>query len=196
MLPLMFVSRNREKLLNAIIFFVRKTKHCHTLKLFKLLNFLDFEHYRQTGRTVTGLDYRALPKGPVPTTLLRELNRGGDPDLLQAIALFPIKDEITDALMRRDLKPKKAFDSTVFTPRELEIMERLADFFMELRAEDMSEFSHKQKMPWSSVFEGGKGQGKEISPDLVFKAEPIMHEKPAIDLEELQFRRDLLKEIQ
>jgi hypothetical protein len=69
----MFVSRDREKLLNAIIYFLRETKHCHTLKLFKLLNFSDFEHFRQTGRTIFGLDYRALPKGPVPTTLLDEI---------------------------------------------------------------------------------------------------------------------------
>ena len=55
----MFVSRDREKLLNAIIYFLRETKHCHTLKLFKLLNFADFEHFRQKGRTITGLEYRA-----------------------------------------------------------------------------------------------------------------------------------------
>ncbi|WP_456664297.1 Panacea domain-containing protein [Bradyrhizobium sp. LB13.1] len=61
----MFVSRDREKLINAIIYFLGATNHCHTLKLFKLLNFADFEHFRQTGRTIFNLDYKALPKGPV-----------------------------------------------------------------------------------------------------------------------------------
>jgi hypothetical protein len=43
----MFVSRDREKLINAIIYFLRETKHCHTLKLFKLLYFADFEHFNR-----------------------------------------------------------------------------------------------------------------------------------------------------
>ena len=56
----MIVTREREKLLNAMVFFCQKTKHCHTLKLFKLLNFLDFEHYRQAGRTVWFVVFIAL----------------------------------------------------------------------------------------------------------------------------------------
>src|SRR6266478_5627898 len=102
----MFVSRDREKLINAIIYFLRETKHCHTLKLFKLLNFSDFEHFRQTGRTIFGLDYRALPKGPVPTQLNNELKRGGNDDLRAAIALWEKRDDLTDELLRRDLKSK------------------------------------------------------------------------------------------
>src|SRR6266436_3656064 len=111
----MFVSRDREKLLNAIIYFLRETNHCHTLKLFKLLNFADFEHFRQTGRTITDLDYRALPKGPVPTKLYDEIKRGGETDLKTAIQLFEVKDEITDALLRRDLKPRSQFEKKWFT---------------------------------------------------------------------------------
>src|SRR6266487_2009842 len=95
----MFVSHDREKLLNAIVYFLRSTNHCHTLKLFKLLNFADFEHFRQKGRTITRLEYRALPKGPVPTTLLEEIKRGGNEDLKAAVSLFEVKDEITDALL-------------------------------------------------------------------------------------------------
>jgi len=35
-------------------------------KLFKLLYLLDFHHFRETGRSVTGLEYRAWKHGPVP----------------------------------------------------------------------------------------------------------------------------------
>ena len=125
----MFVSRDREKLINAIIYFLRETNHCHTLKLFKLLNFSDFEHYRQTGRTIFGLQYRALPKGPVPTELSEEMKRGGGQDLKAAINLTEIKDDITGELKRRDLKPRMAFDKKWFTPRELKVLARIAEFF-------------------------------------------------------------------
>src|SRR5437588_7300824 len=106
----MFVTRDREKLLNAIIYFLGATNHCHTLKLFKLLNFADFEHFRQTGRTITGCEYHALPKGPVPTKLFDEIKRGGEKDLRSAINLNEVKDEITDALLRRDLKARVQFE--------------------------------------------------------------------------------------
>lgn len=60
----MLITHEREKLINAIIFFANHTKHLGKIKLFKLLYLLDFEHFRQTGQNVTGLDYRAWKFGP------------------------------------------------------------------------------------------------------------------------------------
>jgi uncharacterized phage-associated protein len=191
----MFVSRDREKLLNAIIYFLRETSHCHTLKLFKLLNFADFEHFRQTGRTITGLDYRALLMGPVPTKLYDEIKRGGDKDLRTAVKLVEVKDDITDALLRRDLNAKTAFDKKWFTPRELKVLARIAEFFRDLPAVDMSKFSHENKKPWASVYRDGKGNGQLIPPELIFDAAPLMPEVPNIDPEELEYRRELLRDI-
>jgi uncharacterized phage-associated protein len=191
----MFVSHNREKLLNAIIYFLRETKHCHTLKLFKLLNFADFEHFRQKGRTITGLAYIALPKGPVPEALFEEIKRGGGKDLKAAVSLFEVKDEITDALLRRDLKPRVEFEKKWFTKRELQILERVAEFFRDLNAEDMSEFSHANKKPWATVYREGQGKGQSISPDLSLSAEPLVHDVPTIDREELRYRQELLQDI-
>src|SRR5665811_1010533 len=68
-------SMEREKLINAIIFFCKNTDHCYSLKLFKLLFFLDFEIFRQTGKSTTGLKYFALPRGPVPLVLHEELSQ-------------------------------------------------------------------------------------------------------------------------
>jgi uncharacterized phage-associated protein len=191
----MFVSRDREKLLNAIVYFLRETNHCHTLKLFKLLNFSDFEHFRQTGRTIFGLEYRALPKGPVPTSLLEEIKRGGDHDFRTAITLKEVKREITDELLRRDLTPNAEFDKSWFTKRELKVMNRIAEFFRDLRANDMSEFSHENQRPWASVYNKGKGNGQLISPELILDTVPIMHEAPRISSEELEYRKDMLRDI-
>lgn len=184
----MFVSRDREKLLNAIVYFLRETKHCHTLKLFKLLNFADFEHFRQTGRTMFGLEYRALPKGPVPTSLFEEIKRGGESDLRAAIALFEVKDDITDEVLRRDLKPRVEFDKKWFTKREMKVLARIAEFFRDLKASDMSEFSHQNRKPWASIYSNGKGQGHLIPPELIFDADPLMHEVPRIAPEDLEYR--------
>lgn len=190
----MFVSRNREKLLNAILFFLDQTNHCHTLKLFKLLNFADFEHFRQTGRTITGLDYRALPMGPVPTSLYEEIKRGGDVDLKAAVILANVKDDINDKLLRRDLKARTQFDKKWFTPRELKILSRVAEFFRELPAEDMTKFSHENKKPWATVYKNGEGQGDYIPPELIFETTPLMKEVPSIDRDELEYRKELLRD--
>lgn len=192
----MFVSRDREKLLNAIIYFLGATSHCHTLKLFKLLNFSDFEHFRQTGRTIFNLDYRALPMGPVPTKLFDEIKRGGESDLKAAINLFPVKDDITDAVLRRDLKVRGKFDKQYFSKRELRIIERIAEFFRDLKADDMSEFSHRKGEPWRAIYgPKGEGTGKLIPPDLSLNAEPLIKDAPIISREELEDRRDALRDI-
>ena len=49
----MLVSRSRDKLINAILFFAERTRALGKIKLFKLLYLLDFEHFRKTGRPVT-----------------------------------------------------------------------------------------------------------------------------------------------
>jgi uncharacterized phage-associated protein len=190
----MFISRDREKLVNAIIYFLGETNHCHTLKLFKLLNFADFEHFRQTGRTITGLDYRALPMGPVPTKLFEEIKRGGDKDLRAAIKLIEVKDGITDALLRRDLNALAPFDKKWFSPRELKVLARIAEFFRDLPAEDMTKFSHENKKPWATTYDNGKGEGRLIPPELTFDAAPLMKEVPNIDREELEYRKELLRD--
>ena len=86
----MLISRNREKLINAIVYFAANTQHCGKVKLFKLLYLLDFAHFRETGRGVTGLDYRAWKMGPVPLDLMQEWDQL-EPDMARAIDIVPEK---------------------------------------------------------------------------------------------------------
>jgi hypothetical protein len=68
----MLIHHEREKLINAILCFAHETQCLGKIKLFKLLYLLDFEHFRQTGRSVTGLDYQAWKFGPVPIDVMEE----------------------------------------------------------------------------------------------------------------------------
>jgi uncharacterized phage-associated protein len=191
----MFVSREREKLIHAIIFFSQKTKHCHTLKLFKLLNLLDFEHFRQTGRTVTGLNYSAWDNGPVPPALYEEIKDGIKDDLSSAVTIREQRDEFSDKLLRRNIKPKAKFHPGVFTPRERKIMDCLAEIFQEARGDDMREFSHIKGLPWSLVYGKGEGRYKPIDPALSFNSDPMMHNEPTIEKEEHEYRKELFRGI-
>jgi len=188
----MIVNRDREKLINAMIYFVQNTKHCHTLKLFKLLNFLDFEHFRQTGKSVTGQRYVAWKRGPAPNALWHELQHGGDADMQSSLRIIQHTDGATGASLFKEIKPRAAFNKSLFSKRELAIMERLAFFFADLKADDMSEFSHDKNLPWRKVYAGGDGEGKTIPLELSLDSEPIIKEAPTIDREELAFRNDLV----
>lgn len=81
---IMLITHEREKMIQAIIYFAQNTHYCGKTKLFKLLYFLDFEHYKITGRSVTGLKYSAWKMGSVPTALYEELDLP-DPDFASAI---------------------------------------------------------------------------------------------------------------
>src|SRR5271169_4725443 len=96
------------------------------------------------------------------STLVSESS--GECRLKAAVALWDERDELSDELLRRVLKPKVAFDPKFFTKRELKILERVAEFFKEFKATDMSEFSHVKHLPWAQVYQGGKGTGKTIKP--------------------------------
>lgn len=189
---MMFISRNREKELQAILFFVKNTNRCNTLKLFKLLNFLDFEHYRQTGRDVTGLTYKAFKQGPVPDDLWREIHQP-KADLSAVVTIAALHDDLTDEVTRRDFTPKSDFDPRLFTKRELKIMETLAFFFRDLTATQMSLYSHSKNMPWKKVYRES-GPAVPIPYSLALESDAILKDMPSIDRAELEYREDALKE--
>lgn len=154
----MLIEHDREKLLNAATYFVKKTKYCGKTKLLKLLYFVDFMHFRETGKSVTGLEYYAWDFGPVPTELYEEMDNPG-PDLKEALSFLPIKDKSFV-----EIKAKKRFDDRYFTKRELRILERVAFIFKEARAEDMVEASHLPNHPWEKTI---KTKGRMVKIDYL-----------------------------
>lgn len=149
----MIITYNRERLINSIIYFTRNTKHCGKTKLLKLLYFMDFCHFRQTGKSVTGLDYCAWEKGPVAPSLFEELSRM-KPDMDQALAIVPDDDF-------QQIKPKKIFDAQYFTPRQLKLLKELAFIFKDAKANEMIEATHLRNEPWDKT-KKYKGMFKKI----------------------------------
>lgn len=156
----MLITREREKLINAIIFFVTKTRYCGATKLFKLLNFLDFIHFRETGRSVTGLKYYAWPRGPVPRDLFFEIRRSPGDDLEKALSVVDTIDEDSGRAPTK-IRARTKFDSSVFTRRELRILDNLAFIFAEVAAEEISEISHLKGSPWQRT-KDERGEGEYI----------------------------------
>lgn len=142
----MLIEHEREKLINAAIYFVKHTRNCGVTKLLKLLYFLDFLHFKETGKSVTGLDYYAFPFGPVPKRLYEEI-KTPPPDLKESLFIPEFKNDKSFLA----IQAKKKFDDKHFTKRELRLLERVAFIFKEARAEDMKETSHLPNHPWDKT---------------------------------------------
>jgi len=139
----------RKKLLNAVLFFAKNTKHANLTKLSKLLYFLDFTHFNQTGYPSIGLDYYAFQKGPLPKDFWLEIKDGNVPeDFRGKLALIPMTDDFTPNYKELKIRAIKSPDLSVFTPREIKILENLAFIFRDARAGEISEVSHLPKQPW------------------------------------------------
>lgn len=159
----MVISHNREKLLNLIIYFVRNTGYCGKTKLFKLLFFADFECFKETGKSISGLEYFTWPNGPAPVELANEFGRPSQ-DFQRTFSVAKFSD--TDRL---NITPKQGivFDNRYFNKKELEILENLAYIYKDAFAKDMVEISHLKNSPWSKTLET-KGKNKLIDYILAF----------------------------
>lgn len=168
----MLITHEREKLIEAIKYFAGHTKHCGLTKLFKLLFFLDFDHFRETGRSVTGLNYEAWSMGPVPADLYSEIKGAPRADMNAHLRIEDHKEierdievkgiddslntfgsEAPRTITRKARVPAniwtlKQFNSKFFSKRELRLLEQIAFIYKELTAEQISEVSHLKGKPW------------------------------------------------
>jgi len=156
-----------------MIFFVTNTRNCRATKLYKLLFYLDFEHFRQTGRSVTGQRYFAFPMGPVPASLNKELRGTPGQDLASTMIVKPLAEIDNEAGGNQlYLKARINFDEKLFTARELKILNLQAEIFKDVTAKQISLISHDKGEPWDFVYAGGKGNGSPIPFELVLDESP------------------------
>ncbi|MBK8982422.1 MAG: SocA family protein [Ignavibacteria bacterium] len=153
----------RQKLLNAVIYFTKNVKNPSKVKIFKLLYFLDFRHYSETGKNVTNMDYNALEFGPVPLSFYEEVKENEVPeDFKPFICIQPFMTIYPDkkgGIFK--IKTTARLDLNVFSPREQKIMKELVDIFKDVNAEMISELSHFKNQPWDKTIKE-KGLNKLI----------------------------------
>jgi uncharacterized phage-associated protein len=189
----MRISREHEKLAEAVIFFVTNTKHCGLTKLLKLLFFFDFTHYRQTGQSVTGLEYRAWPKGPAPSDVWHDLALGKPTILGDAVAVSHIVSNESSNKFTK-LTPKRAFDEKYFSKRELKIMQDLAEVYRDATADMIVEVSHLKNGPWDRTLKA-KGPSAVIDYELALDGStPLELPGKEIEARLLEQKEDLLEQ--
>jgi len=160
----MLKNRNREKLVQAVLYFAINTRSLGKIKLFKLLYLLDFEHYRQTGHSVTGLRYSAWKMGPVPVSLAQEWDEP-DTDLEAVITIVnePVYDHTRQAVKA---KVAAAFVDDHFTRRELRLMADIVERFRDTQSARMIDVTHAENGAWAKVWNQGAGLNDTIAYEL------------------------------
>jgi len=161
----MIITHHREKIINSIIYFAKNTKYCGKTKLLKLLYFLDFFHFKQTGKSVTGLDYFAWNMGPVPKVLFAELSGNMKPDMKNAIEDLPAEGF-------QQIKPKKKFDDKYFSKKEIKLLKDISFIFQDAKADDMVESTHLKNEPWDRTLKE-KGEFQKIDYMLSIDSEVV-----------------------
>jgi uncharacterized phage-associated protein len=154
----MLIQNDRAKLINTVVYFAANTRYCGKVKLFKLLYLLDFAHFRETGRSVTGLEYRAWKMGPVPLSLMQEWDQL-EPDMGAAVDIVP--EQVIDYIRER-VSAKTAFDPSLFTKRELRMMDQLAARFRDEMTRPLIDFTHAERGPWDKIWDDGRGNNERI----------------------------------
>ena len=143
----------REKLLNAVIYFAKNVKIASKLKIFKLLYFLDFKHFQETGKSVTNLDYYALDWGPVPCDFYGEVKDNELPkDFSDYLMIEQFKSENSEksgGIFKPKLKVQP--NMKVFSPREKRIMCELVEIYKDVDAKLISDVSHFKNHPWDKT---------------------------------------------
>jgi len=131
----------------------------------KLLYYTDFMHYRETGKSVTGLTYYAWKFGPYPVELAKKIDNC-DPELNKYFKIEKSKSQKSG----RDIikfKSVKKFNSRFFSKRELRIIKNVAYIFKEAPADQMVESTHLKNHPWDRTIRE-KGEKQAIDYSLAF----------------------------
>ncbi len=136
-----FKAPDFKKFSEMLVFFTEKLEPWKT-KLNKLLFYADFIMHQQTGFSMSGVQYQAIPMGPVPKNFNSIFEYFANKDELDIYyTSFP------NGGTGEQFKPNanKAFNSELFNEIELEILNSVAERFKNTSTNEIIDISHKEK---------------------------------------------------
>lgn len=137
-----FKKPNIDKLANLLVEFIARCDKSFNdrLKLNKLLFYTDFLCYKQFGCSITGLSYRTIQYGPVPTCYDNIYSYLEDENIIS-----PRWIRESDGSARETFITDSTFDGKLFNDDEKSIIDTICDNFGEMKTWDMVDLSHKEK---------------------------------------------------
>lgn len=123
---------------NVILFFIEKCNGVFPTKMNKLLFYTDFFSFRKYGHSITGLSFRAIQRGPVPT------NWDIIYSLIDDIEQVEIAFDGTN-ITGYELISNIPSDKSVFSNEQLSVLEIVYNTFKDDSCKSISEKSHREK---------------------------------------------------
>lgn len=168
-----------ERVQNSVLFFVERAKNVGITKLCKLLYFADSANFQERHISITGLNYYAWPRGPVPREVYDELQK----DIPQRYRKYNLKSFITrerkhssragDEECFFTVRKNKRFDADYFTLNEMDIMNTIAEKYKYYLGTEVSEESHMPGRAWERTWANGEGEGKLIDFNLDLEVDSL-----------------------
>jgi len=184
------MTLTEEKILNGIKYFVLHTKNVGRTKLFKLLYFWDFMHFKRYGMSITGYDYYTYPFGPVPKEIYDDIIKDELPEFLRGnlSIIEDDKEDEEDGYKRfKIVLKKRKVESDCFSPNEYAILKEVAYIYKEATAKQMTEITHLSNSPWDKTVKNG----------MLIKIDYFLaiDNETELDREEIEERFNLQKEM-
>lgn len=131
-----------SKIANLFIYFIQHSKPDFNdkLKLNKLLFFTDFTHYKNHGSSISGLSYRAIQYGPVPTNYDNIYAYLENEQLINSKFL-----KLSNGGAREVFLSNAEFDKSLFSDEELETLGNIKVKFANMSTWDIVDLSHLEK---------------------------------------------------
>ena len=124
---------------HAIAYFEQHIGNLYKTKLNKLLFYADFLAYKHRGYSITGLQYRAIPFGPVPAEYGRLFVRLQDDGQVSVEERNGKDDQYLEVY-----HPNITFDDSQFSEEEIGILQAVVDLFSGKNTGDMVRLSHEE----------------------------------------------------
>lgn len=125
-----------KELLLYILYKVGMKPNIGKTVLYKLLYFCDFNFYEMYGKSITGIQYIKLPKGPAPykfDAIIEEMKEENE--------ILTVDSEYKGYRQQKYM-PNRHYQK-VFFPQEIEVIKQVLETLSDVNASDISEYSHK-----------------------------------------------------
>ena len=132
---------NFEKFTEMVVYFSEKLAPFKT-KLNKLLFYADFLMFKQSCFSISGVRYKAIDMGPVPTNFQSIFEYLANNNYLDIHTTeFPQGYTGEQFTAKKD----RSFNANLFTKSELDTLEKVADVFKETSTNDIITLSHLEE---------------------------------------------------
>ncbi len=131
-----FAPLSLSRLKNIILYILGECGETFCTKMNKMLFYVDFLSYRETGMAMTGLTYRAIDYGPVPERWDRVYSQYDD---------IHQEPRVVGKFEGNVLTTTQSADLTIFTQGEIAILDVVCNKFKDVSSSDISAISHDER---------------------------------------------------